>query len=241
MGKAIANEVLKASRELSNELSSIKFSSPISHVYNPLDYAWKPYEEYVKRYGNSKKEVLFLGMNPGPWGMVQTGVPFGEINTVKHWLQIEKEVRKPSIIHPKRPVMGFECTRSEISGKRLWGFFSHSFDKADDFFKQYFVANYCPLAFFKKDGRNITPDKLPAKKRDEVFGPCDYCIRKCIEAFGVQVVIGVGAFAQKRSEIAVEGLDVRVGRILHPSPSNPRANSGWAKIARQQLEGMRVW
>jgi len=42
-------------------------------------------------------------MNPGPWGMAQTGVPFGEINAVKDWLGINAEVDKPQKQHPKRP------------------------------------------------------------------------------------------------------------------------------------------
>jgi hypothetical protein len=107
--------------DLLDELRPLRFSSPITHVYNPLEYARAPYTDYLSLYGRCPKEVILLGMNPGPWGMAQTGVPFGEIRAVKEWLCIEAPVGTPSRLHPKRPVHGFKCSRSEVSGKRLWG------------------------------------------------------------------------------------------------------------------------
>ena len=35
------------------------------------------------------KRVVFLGMNPGPFGMAQVGVPFGEVAAVRDWLRID--------------------------------------------------------------------------------------------------------------------------------------------------------
>ena len=89
---------------LVEELRSLRFGPPVTHVYNPLEYARKPYEMYWNRYGRQPKEVVLLGMNPGPWGMVQTGVPFGEIKSVKEWLGIEAPVKTPTKMHPKRPI-----------------------------------------------------------------------------------------------------------------------------------------
>ena len=92
----------------------------MAHVYNPLDYAWTPYEAYVRRFCATSKRVVFLGMNPGPFGMVQTGIPFGEVAAVRDWLQIEGPVVKPAREHSQRLVLGFACTRSVASGRRLW-------------------------------------------------------------------------------------------------------------------------
>ena len=72
-----------AARTLSDTLDSLRFAPPESHVYNPLTYAWAPNAAYLRRYGQGRKRVVFVGMNPGPFGMVQTGVPFGEIAAVR--------------------------------------------------------------------------------------------------------------------------------------------------------------
>lgn len=60
---------------LSAELKAISFlSSTISAVYNPIEYAADLHCEYLKKFLNKSKPVLFIGMNPGPFGMAQTGV-----------------------------------------------------------------------------------------------------------------------------------------------------------------------
>ena len=111
----------KITDQLNRDMRALKFGPPVTHVYNPLEYARKPYRLYVDRFATPPKEVVLVGMNPGPWGMAQTGVPFGEINAVQQWMGIEAPVDAPQDQHPKRPVMGFACTRSEISGRRFWG------------------------------------------------------------------------------------------------------------------------
>ena len=126
----------KICAELSDAVDSLSFSEPITHVYNPLNYARDPVEKYLDMAGESKKEAIFLGMNPGPWGMAQTGVPFGEVQIVRSWLKIEERVKKPVYEHPKRPVLGFSCPRSEVSGKRLWGAIAGHFGTSDEFFKK---------------------------------------------------------------------------------------------------------
>ena len=67
--------LIAAARKLSQAVDGLNFSSPVTHTYNPLNYAWAPHECYLRRFGKSRKRVIFLGMNPGPWGMAQTGVP----------------------------------------------------------------------------------------------------------------------------------------------------------------------
>ena len=220
---------------LSAQLKSLQFADPITHVYNPLEYAFEPHRQFVERFGSSPREVVLLGMNPGPWGMAQTGVPFGEIKLVRDWLGIEAPVGKPKNEHPKRPISGFACPRSEVSGARLWGWARDMFGTPDRFFARFFVANYCPLLFMEASGRNRTPDKLPKAEREPLFAACDHALRSTVEYLQPRYVIGVGAFATDRARVALEGIDVTVGRILHPSPASPAANRGWATQATEQL------
>jgi single-strand selective monofunctional uracil DNA glycosylase len=172
--------------------------------------------------------------------MVQTGVPFGEIEAVRGWMGIEAPVSKPSLENPKRPIEGFACARSEVSGRRLWGFFSQRFPRADDFFAEHFVANYCPLAFFDH-GRNLTPDKLPASETAPLEAACDAHLRAIVETLQPEWLIGVGGFAEARAAEALRGMNVKIGRVLHPSPASPAANRGWAEAAEKQLRALGVW
>ena len=91
-------------KALSNEVGALNFQEPVTHVYNPLDYAWAPHQAYLDAFGEGRGRVLLLGMNPGPFGMGQTGVPFGDVAMVRDWLGIAGEVNKPANEHPKRPV-----------------------------------------------------------------------------------------------------------------------------------------
>lgn len=232
--------LIAAARALSGAVGQLNFSAPVSHVYNPLDYAWAPHELYLQRYGARRKKVVLLGMNPGPFGMVQCGVPFGEIGAVRDWMQIEAAVGKPVHENPKRPVEGFACERSEVSGKRLWGLFQQRFGSAEAFFAEHFVANYCPLAFFDQ-GRNLTPDKLPAGESAPLYAACDRHLQSLVDTLQPEWVIGIGAFAEARAAEALAGHHVKIGRILHPSPASPAANRGWAEAATRQLAVLGVW
>ncbi len=225
---------------LVEELRSLRFGPPVTHVYNPLEYARKPYEMYWNRYGWQPKEVVLLGMNPGPWGMVQTGVPFGEIKAVKEWLGIEAPVKTPTKMHPKRPILGFKCTRSEVSGRRLWGWARKVSKTPDRFFSRFFVANYCPLAFVEESGRNRTPNNLCASERKPLLDACDRALRQTIELIAPRYVIGVGVFAEQRAKAALGGLEVVVGRITHPSPANPKANRGWSALVSEELAALGI-
>lgn len=227
-------------RNLSSEVDRLEFSPPVTHVYNPLQYAWPAHQQYLERFGGGRKEVLFCGMNPGPWGMAQTGVPFGEVGAVRHWLKVDGTISRPEPEHPKRPVTGLACTRSEVSGERLWGWARDTFGTPERFFARFFIANYCPLSFMESTGRNRTPDKLPASERKLLFEACDRALLRTVEIMQPGLVVGVGAFAEKRARISLEGMDVRIGRILHPSPASPAANRGWADQASKQLRELGV-
>ena len=230
-----------AARELSGAVSALRFGEPVTHVYNPLDYAWGAHEQYLNLAATGKKKVVFLGMNPGPFGMAQTGVPFGEIAAVRDWIGIDAPISKPKNEHPKRPVDGLACNRSEVSGRRLWGLFAERFDSAEVFFTDHFIANHCPLVFMEETGRNRTPDKLPAAEADPLMAVCDSHIRDVVEILKPEWLVTVGGFAEKRAEIALDGLKVRIGKILHPSPASPAANRGWAEQATKQMNEHGIW
>ena len=233
-------ELVDIARELAAAAGDLRFGDPVTHVYNPLSYAWEPHSRYLRRFGHGPRDILLVGMNPGPWGMVQTGVPFGEVEMVRDWLGISGEVGRPSEEHPERPVQGFDCRRSEVSGRRLWGWARERFQTPERFFERFFVANYCPLAFLEASGRNRTPDHLPVSEREPLFAVCDRALARTVAALQPQLVVGVGAFAEARARAVLEGTGTPHGRILHPSPANPAANRGWGEQASQQLEDLDV-
>jgi hypothetical protein len=78
----LANRFLDIELRLAAALEGQDFSgTKVTHVSNPLRHALVPHTDFVRRYlGQGRKKYLFLGMNPGPWGMCQTGVPFGEVS-----------------------------------------------------------------------------------------------------------------------------------------------------------------
>lgn len=259
--QSISTTVEQSARRLADRADALVFGGRTAYVYNPLQYAWAPHAAYIRTFGNSRKRVLFLGMNPGPWGMAQTGVPFGEITAVRTWLGIDNSVTGPVLQHPKKPIRGFNCTRSEVSGRRLWGLMQERFGSAQDFFADHYVANYCPLIFLEEGGKNLTPDKLPAAEREGLFEICDAHLRELVAFLQPEYVIGVGKFAAARAHAALsipaapEDTPVSpvtaatesgirplvIDSILHPSPASPLANRGWAPQVSQKLVTLGIW
>lgn len=245
-----AEPILRAGQRLCERLRRLKFSAPVTHVYNPMEYAWDCYEAYVRRYAKASCRVLFLGMNPGPWGMAQTGIPFGEVAVVRDWLGIQEQVKQPPRPHPRRPVQGFACRRSEVSGRRLWGLFAERFSSPNSFFQDHFVINHCPLVFMEAGGRNRTPDKLLSAEVEPALMASDEHLTEILSILQPEWVVGVGGYAQERAAGVVESLKLaresilflpKVTRILHPSPASPAANRDWAGSATRQLIDAGVW
>ncbi len=254
------DRLVAAALALRDQVDAMRFSAPVAHVYDPLDYAWAGHEAYLRRFGGGRKRVVFLGMNPGPFGMMQTGVPFGEVAAVRDWMGIEAPIGRPAAEHPKRPIDGFACTRSEVSGRRLWGWAAERFGAAERFFAECFVLNYCPLVFLEAGGRNLTPDKLPAAELGPLQQACDAHLRAALAALQPDWVIGIGVWSMKRALAALGG-DAAGGRgaeaaatealpsprrpridtILHPSPASPAANRGWAPAVDKRLAELGVF
>ena len=245
---AVATALLDAARDLSAALAPMRFAPPVTHVLDPLQYAWAPYEAYVRRYGAGRRRIVLLGMNPGPFGMMQTGVPFGEVAAVRDWMGIEAPVGQPGDVHPKRPIEGFACRRSEVSGRRLWGWAALRWGSAERFFADAFVLNWCPLVWLEGSGRNRTPAQLPAAELEPVHRACDRHLARALAALAPEWAIGVGGFAERRLRTVLEGDEVdgvlarsiRVGQILHPSPASPAANRGWTEAVDARLAELGV-
>jgi single-strand selective monofunctional uracil DNA glycosylase len=248
MASPIAQQLLAAGRQLSGSLAALSFPAPVAHVYDPFQYAWAPYEAYVRRYGATRKRVVLLGMNPGPFGMMQTGVPFGEVAAVRDWMGLVEPVQRPALEHPARPIAGFACQRSEVSGRRLWGWAASRFGTASTFFGDWFVLNYCPLVLLEPSGRNFTPDRLQARARRALTDACDLHLVQALLALQPEWAIGIGDFAERRLRAVLQGRDgdailaraIKVSRILHPSPASPAANRGWADAVDDALAQLGV-
>jgi single-strand selective monofunctional uracil DNA glycosylase len=226
--------------DLLSDLAPLRFAPPVRHVYNPLRYARRPHDRYLDRYGQPPTPVLLLGMNPGPWGMAQTGVPFGDVGMVRDWLDIQAPVGTPANPHPRRPVQGFDCGRGEVSGRRLWGWARDRFQTPENFFARFFVANYCPLVFLEESGRNRTPDRLPAGEKAPLFAACDRALVRMARKLSAEWVIGVGRFAERRARTAIDDSGVRIGGVSHPSPASPKANKGWSELVERELAALGV-
>ncbi len=228
------NPLVAASRRLSRAVAGLEFAPPVACVYDPLRYAREPHERYLELWGRAPKEVVLVGMNPGPFGMMQTGVPFGEVGLVRDWLRVSGRVRRPPSEHPKRPVEGFACRRSEVSGRRLWGWARDRFGTPERFFARFFVWNWCPLGFLAASGANLTPDKLAARERRALEPLCDAALAEVVGVLRPRLAVGVGAVAERALRRSV-GAAVAVARIPHPSPASPAANRGWAGPAEAAL------
>jgi len=238
----IVEQLLEAAAWLRDECNQLTFQAPVHWKYNPLDYAWLAHESYIRKYARSSCKVLFLGMNPGPYGMAQTGVPFGEVAAVKNWLGVEALISKPAKEHPKRPVEGFACNKSEVSGRRLWGLFERKFEKPQNFFRSHFVTNYCPLVFMDEGGRNVTPDKIKREDALRLNNVCDEHLRMIISVIQPKFLVGIGAFAEEcLQRVSTNQSSVQVSRILHPSPASPAANRDWEGTVTKQLIQSGVW
>jgi single-strand selective monofunctional uracil DNA glycosylase len=243
-----ALRILDAARDLSRHLAELRFAAPVAHVYDPWQYAWSGYEQYVQRYGNGPRRLVLLGMNPGPFGMMQTGVPFGEIAAVRDWMGIVARIQAPNPMHPKRPITGFDCTRSEVSGRRLWGWASAQWGSAEAFFSEVFVLNYCPLVWLEASGRNRTPEQLPRHELAPVELACDRHLWEVLEALEPVWAIGIGGFAHRRLQTVLSQAPadsplrapLQLGQILHPSPASPAANRGWAEAVSAQLGALGI-
>ena len=227
---------------LRDEVDALSFTYD-GYIYNPLDYAWDMHRTFLERYVHQGAPVLMLGMNPGPFGMMQTGVPFGEINAVRNYLCLDLPVGKPQLEHPGRPVLGMATTRSEGSGKRLWGLVSSRWPDPEGFFAIHSMFNYCPLGFLDAGptAKNFTPDHLPKEERKALESVCDSYLRDVISMIGPRALIGIGKYAEEKLASVNDDPARIVASIIHPSPGNPQANTDWNGKTTRRMEELGLW
>ncbi|XP_077300242.1 single-strand-selective monofunctional uracil-DNA glycosylase [Arctopsyche grandis] len=236
----ISAQLLHVADILNSGLKDLKFSEPVKFIYNPTVYAFDPFKNYIEKFGNVEKKILFLGMNPGPFGMSQTGVPFGEINAVKSWLDIKGKVGKPDVECSSRLVLGFDCQRSEVSGKRFWDLAKTLCDTPETFFKNCFVFNYCPLQFIAINGKNVTPTDLKKQESDTLNRLCDTSLIETIRILNSKIVIGIGKFAEKQlKKVLVDNNTIEIYSIPHPSPRATN-NTDWQNKTIKHMESLNL-
>ncbi|XP_013171163.1 PREDICTED: single-strand selective monofunctional uracil DNA glycosylase [Papilio xuthus] len=237
----LSTEFLHLIDDLNNKLEIFQFPAAIKCIYNPTIYARHTFEMYVRKYCNTKKSIMFFGMNPGPFGMSQTGVPFGDVSSVREWLGIEGPVGKPPKELETRPVRGFECTRTEISGKRFWGLLKEICGTPEKFFESSFVYNYLNQQWMKTNGCNLTPGDFKVTEMKALYEICDPIFIKVLELYNVQTIIAVGKFCETRAHKAIEaylpskGKTIKVLYLPHPSPRTVN-NNNWDEKALEYLE-----
>ena len=236
----ITDQLKQAALRLSSlcdaSIAAIESESDVAHATNPLDYAWPHHVQYLEQWGGLGAKVLLLGMNPGPWGMAQTGVPFGATNVAQDFLNIKpKQLSTPSNAHPKRPIEGMALERQEISGTRLWNLMETYFGTSTNTFEHIFVVNHCPLLLLGERGQNITPNKVPKSIIDPVLDACDGHLKQVVELLGITHIIGIGKYAEDRARKAFNapkkgdgatstGRQISIDTCWHPSPASPLAN-----------------
>ena len=70
----IGAQYLQIEQRLCQKLLPIKYGYPVTVIYSPLTYAFQTHRDFVVKYCTSERTLMFLGMNPGPYGMSQNGV-----------------------------------------------------------------------------------------------------------------------------------------------------------------------
>lgn len=236
---------LEPTRKISNRVNQLQFDNKVEWVYNPLDYAWNVHSEYLTRFGTGPKRAVFLGMNPGPWGMAQTGVPFGDTTIAGDWLGLRGlPIGTPEEERPDRPVIGWDLERQEGSGQRLFGFFRKEMGSLPAFFQNNFVLNYLPLVMFNADGKNVTPARLLKADRLKVFEACDPYLQAMVDYYQPEVLVGIGKFALRRLEANFSDTAYTVVDIPHPSPASPIATRDggryWNKLVTETLQEVNI-
>ena len=209
-------------------------------VYNPLMYAWDIHEEFIRVSGGRGAKTILMGMNPGPHGMGQMGVPFAATSVVRDLLGISGiDVRKPAISHPKRPVNGLAHPKEEVSGTRLWGLLQDRYGGADQIFQNVFIVNHCPLMILHGPrGTNVTPNKVSGLVVRDLLERCDQHLMEVVMALGAEQVIGIGKYAEKRANLALGEMGIRVRTCWHPSPASPLANRNGGKDWRENVSAV---
>ncbi|XP_054745917.1 single-strand selective monofunctional uracil DNA glycosylase [Anastrepha obliqua] len=221
--------------QLNNTLQDIVRPVSITHVYNPVEYASGLHCAYLQKFLDGPKRVMFVGMNPGPNGMGQTGVPFGNILTVRNEMSLSGSVQQPPSVHVKRPVRGFECSIEEPSGVRIWSLFKKlAGGSLNTFGRQCFVHNFCPLIFYDNAGRNITPSELKGDYKEKIGKECLDVLDLELDLVKPEILVAVGLYMYGMVSRSRHAKDLKIYKLPHPSPRSLN-NQNWPEKAEQLL------
>ena len=202
-------------------------------VYNPLMYAWDIHEEFIRISGGSGAKTILMGMNPGPHGMGQMGIPFAATSVVRDLLGIS------GISHSRRPVNGLVHPKEEVSGTRLWGLLQDRYGDAEQIFQNVFIVNHCPLMILQGPrGTNVTPNNVSGPVVRDLLERCDQHLMEVVIALGAEQVVGIGKYAEKRAKVALGEMGIRVRTCWHPSPASPLANRNGGKDWRENVSSV---
>lgn len=238
--KSANEKLIMRTKKFSREIDKVGVLIPKDlFVYNPIKYAADMHLQFIERYAVEHTKILFLGMNPGPFGMTQNGIPFGEVSFVKDYFKFDGVIKHPKKELESRPIQGLDCPRSEVSGMRFWSLMRDHYGNCDALKGEIYVSNYCPLVFLEKTKRakNITPDKLPKDVRTVITKLCDEYLWDTVDIIKPEILIGIGKFAEKK----LKNTQYPYSSILHPSPASPLANRGWAEAATKTLKELEIW
>jgi len=226
----VVEQLIRAAASLRDDVgpigSRLVSEGSVDVCYNPLEYAWDAHEAYLRRMGGSGARTIVLGINPGPHGMGQVGIPFAATSVVRDLLDITGiPVNQPETVDPRRPVVGLDYPREEVSGTRLWGLLAEHYGDADAIASHVFLVNHCPLMLFSGPrATNITPDKVGGFTAQALLDRCDQHLNEVVSVIDAERVIGVGKFAESRAKDALRGHSVEILGCWHPSPASPLAN-----------------
>jgi single-strand selective monofunctional uracil DNA glycosylase len=141
-------------------------------VLDPSRYGERWHAPFRRLYPPRARPLLVFGLNPGPYGMAQTGIPFTDLKRLAQGLpRLAAELARsgerlslpglaPSSLQP------FLTRTFESSSVRVHRFLRLAHGSAERAFREVVFVNPCPLLFIDRAlGENRTPADLPRALR----------------------------------------------------------------------------
>ncbi|XP_073819638.1 uncharacterized protein isoform X2 [Musca autumnalis] len=224
-------------RELNVKLREFSFQL---HTYNPVVHAAEIHCNYLQKYLDSPKRILFVGMNPGRYGALQTGIPFGNITTVKIGMGLKGRITPTPGQRGKIRIRGLEAPEVEhdSSSTRFWRLISELFDGAENYldllFEKCFVHNFCPLVFIDSDGLNVSLPYIEPNPR--LFAECRKTLGKQITLLKPDLIICIGKFVRSMLSKTRQAKGREILMIEHPSYKNYISADKWIEDAKEVFQ-----